>query len=781
MKEGNFSALLGPQIGSDALGRPVYTGEIFDPTTLRYVNGQAVRDPFPNNTIPANRLNAVGVNVANAFPSPNTLLGSSFGQYTGSPGASDDYDQFTTRVDHSFSSNDNIFGRVTYSNETRFNTFDAFCATTNIPGYGCRTTNGGLNVVVDYTHIFSPNKINELKLGFNRMLNTIFQQDQGNDLTTQLGIIGTSRSPIDYGFPSVSVTGFDGIGDAGNLPQRRHDNTFDYADSFSWVLGNHSLKMGGEFRDFQLNLLFDYNSRGSLTFNPFYTAQATSTSGNIGALANTGNALADLLLGAPYTSSLGVSFGGITANTVTAFRTYSIDPYFQDDWHVSPKLTLNLGLRWEYNSPTIDKYNHLSTYDPSAPNEIRVATPNHQNLYDTSKKEFAPRVGLAWTPFSSKVVFRAGYGIFWDEKLLNVLLIPALSPPFLVSQTYNASTNGFPNISLAAPFSGAGSSGGFPSATWLESPFKDGYVQQWNVNVQDQITQSIGVTVGYVGSKGTHLDREYDANQPLPSPTFQQANRPNPAFSNITVDSASASSIYHALQISAEKRFTHGLSFLAAYTFSKSIDDGSAWNATVLNSYDFRAERGLSTFDARNRLSFSYTYAIPYGHGQSFGSASPAWMNVILGNWQTNGILTLQSGNPVDVTVGLYSLTGTQSDTRPDLISSPNTGPHNPSQWFNTAAFSDNFSGRFGNAGRDVVIGPGTQDFDFALLKVFPLRSESRYVQFRSEFFNIFNHPNFDNPVTTEASSAFGKILSAGGQDGRLTSRQIQFALRLVF
>ncbi len=783
MKSGDFRALLGPQIGTDALGRPVYSGEIFDPSTLHFVNGQPVRDSFPTmNVIPANRITPTGANIAASFPNPNTQFGPASGQYTASPGAMDDFNQFTTRLDHSFGASDNFFARYTWSKEARFNTFDPFCSTTNIPGFGCNTGNVGQNATVNYTHLFGATKVNELRIGFNRLSNFIYQQDQGKDFSTQLGVLGTSRSPIDFGYPSVGVAGFDGIGDAGNLPQRRHDNTFDYSDSFSWVIGNHSLKFGADARRFQLNLLFDSNARGTLTFSPFYTADPTLKSGSVAALAGTGNALAELLLGDPFTASVSRSFGGVTANTVTAFRVTSVNPFIQDDWRVTPKLTLNLGLRWEYNSPVVDKYNHLSTFDPTVPGDIRVSTSSKPNLYDVSKKNFAPRFGFAWSPFGQKTVLRGGYGMFWDEKLLNILLTPALSPPFVVPLTFNSASNGIPNINLANPYLG-GTAPPFSSATWLESPFRDGYLQQWSFNIERQFSQSVGLTVGYVGSKGTHLDREYNANLPQPSPVFLQANRPYPNFSGITVDSASASSDYNALQISGEKRFSGGLSFLAAYTYSKSIDDASAWGAGVVDPFNFHLERGLSTFDARNRFVFSYTYDVPFGRGRAFGSSIPGWANEIFGGWQSNGILTLQSGNPVDVTVGLTSLTGTQSTTRPDLIGDPNNGPgiHDPAHWFNTAAFSDNFVGRFGDAGRDVVIGPGTQDFDFALLKNFPLWKESRYVQFRSEIFNIFNHPNFDNPVTSEVSPSFGKILSAGAQDARLSSRQIQFALRLVF
>ena len=781
MKSGDFSALLGSAVGSDALGRQVYSGEIFDPATTRTLsNGAVVRDPFPGNRIPFGRITSQGAAIADLYPTPNTSTGPASGEFTASPGALDNLDQFTTRIDHSFNANNNLFGRYTFSTETRFNTFDAFCSTTNVPGYGCSTLNGGQNFVLDYIHLFGPTRVNELRFGFNRTRGGIFQQNEGADHSSALGIPGTSRSPIDYGYPYVQLSGFDTVGDATNLPQDRHDNTFDYSDSFSWTLGSHSVKFGDDVRRFQLNLLFDPNARGTLTFNPYYTAQATGTGNSVGPLAGTGNAVAELLLGTPYTTSIDTSFSGPAGNTVTGFRTTSVDPFIQDDWRVNQKLTLNVGLRYEFNSPVVDKYNHLSTFDPSSPDGLRLVSSSNPDLYKTSKTEFAPRFGFAYSPFGTKTVIRGGYGIFWDEKLLNILLIPALSPPFVVPQTFNASSNGVPNIALANPYSGA-SANGFPGATWVENPFRDGYVQQWSFNIQRELSQSMVVTAAYVGSKGTHLDWEYDANQPLPSASYQQSNRPYPNFSSITVTSASASSNYNSGQLSVEKRFSQGLSFLAAYTFSKSIDDASSWGATALNSYDFRSERGLSDFDTRHRFVFSYTYDLPFGHGRFFGSSSPGWINEIFGQWQSNGIFTVQSGNPFDVTTGLYSLTGTESNTRPDLLSNPNNFPHDPSLWFNTAAFSDNFVGRFGNAGRNVVIGPGTRDLDFALLKNFSLFRESRYLQFRAEVFNIFNHPNFDNPVSTEASPSFGKILSAGVQDPRSSSRQIQLAMRLVF
>lgn len=378
-------------------------------------------------------------------------------------------------------------------------------------------------------------------------------------------------------------------------------------------------------------------------------------------------------------------------------------------------------------------------------------------------------------------MFRGGYGIFWDEKLLNILLTPALSPPFVVPLSFNPSTNGVPNINLANPYGGVAANS-FESSTWLESPFKQGYVQQWSLNVQRQLPDNMGLTVGYVGSKGTHLDREYNANLPEPSSLFNQANRPYPGFAGLTVDSSSATSDYNALQIEVEKKLSRGLTFLAGYTYSKSLDTDSAWNSTVVDPFNFHSETGLSTFDTRNRFILSYVYQIPVGKGRA-ALNNMNWIgDFFLGGWQTDGIFSVQSGNPIDLSVGSSTLTGTNSATRPDVVAgcNPNNFNHTPKEWFNTSCFSDNFLGRFGDAGRDIVIGPGEVEFDPSLLKNFVFK-ESRYLQFRAEFFNVFNHPNFDNPTTTETSSTFGRITSAGVQDPRLTSRQIQFALRLVF
>jgi TonB-dependent Receptor Plug Domain len=318
-----------------------------------------------------------------------------------------------------------------------------------------------------------------------------------------------------------------------------------------------------------VNLYPNPNTPGTSTANGLYTSSqrrlTTSTSSpSANAAGGTGNAIADRLLGAVDTASVSRSFAGINAATVAGLRQTSVNLFAKDDFRILPNLTLNVGFRWEYNAPTTDKYNHLATFDPTFPNSIplpylRISTPQTPNIYDSSKKEFSPRFGVAWTPFGPRTVIRGGYGLYWDVKLLNVILNSALTAPFLTGFNFSQSTNGIPNINLANPYGGTSGGPAIPGASWVENLFRDGYVQQWNFNIQHQLTESIGVTVGYVGSKGTHLDRAYDINEPAPTASFTQSLRKYPAYSTINVRSPSASSVYDALQVSFEKRLSYGL------------------------------------------------------------------------------------------------------------------------------------------------------------------------------------------------------------------------------
>lgn len=777
MKSGNFSALLGPQIGTDAAGRPILRNQIFDPLSLHAVNGVQVREPFPNNTIPQARISQIGANILKLFPDPNSGATANSGIFSSAPSTANDSNQYTVRLDHRFSDSHSLFGRYTHTGNVQA----ANCPNSPIPGGGtglpCPVDNRFHHGTLNYTWLIGSNRINEARFSFNRLGNMLLPvpPDRRVDFTSQLGISGSSTVPIDLGLPALSFTGYSPLGHPFQYPQRRFDNTFDMSDSFSWTKGSHIMKFGVDFRRFQLNGLIDQFLRGTIAFNPYYSAAATTAAnGVVNPVTNTGNSIADVLLGYPFTSLIGRVLGGQQTSWIEALRTSAINVFAQDDYRVRRDLTLNVGLRWEYNSPGIDKYNHLSTFDPAVPGNLRLATPQRQNVYGAEKSQFAPRIGFAYTPFGPKTVFRAGYGIFWDVQVLNTTHAVNATVPFLTQLNFQQSTNGLPNIALASPWSGSGVSP-LPSAFYIADPYRNGYVQQWNVNIQRELSSTLGLTIGYVGAKGTHLQMTYDFNAPKPNPAFTQSLRPYPQFSSITRIFPSADSNYNSLQVGVEKKFSKGLAFTSAYTFGKSIDDSSVYTSSAIAVTDFRLERGLSAFDTRHRWVSSYIWEVPYGHGRTYGKAIPPALNLLLGGWQSNAIVTFQSGIPVDPIVGLQ-LSGTQTGTRPDATCNPNDFDHRVEKWFNTACFSNAFTGRYGTAGRNIIIGPGVANVDFAMFKKFSLGKEDRYVQFRAEAFNILNHPNLNNPTAVSTSASFGRITSASAN-----ARQIQFALRVTF
>jgi len=761
MKSGDFSSL---------------PATIYDPSSLHTANGTLVRSPFGGNMIPLTDISHVGSNVINLFPNPNGGLTASAGTFTSDPTTSNDANQYTGRVDHRLDDNNSIFIRVTHTHNPLLGTSGSLIEGGGT-GYLYPTFNDFTQGTLGYTRLMGANKVNEIRMAYNRLGSNQLTAPPGHiqDYTSQLGISGSSPAAVGFGLPSFTFVGYSGLGNPTNEPQRRWDNTLEPTESFSWTKGQHTMKFGADIRRFQLNGLIDASTRGSIAFNPYYTAAVTTTaSGVVNPVTNTGNAIADTLLGYPYTSTIGVVFGGQKAIWTEELRTYAVDLFAQDDYRVRKDLTLNLGLRWEYDSPAIDKYNHLSNFDPALPGGLLLATPQKQNIYDVKKDQFAPRIGFAYTPFGPKTVFRGGYGFFWDVEVLNMTAAINGSAPFVTQQTFQQSTTGIPNIALASPWSGVGTAP-IPGAYLVENPYRNPYIMQWNFNIQQQLSSSLGVTIGYVGSKGTDLMMTYDDNAPPTTAAFTQSLRPYPTFGSVTVYSPGANSNYNSLQISFEKRFSKGLSFMSAYTFSKSIDDSSSFSSTAVDVHDLALERGLSSFDTRHRWVSNYIWDIPYGHGQAYGANTPTFVNLLLGGWQMNGIFTIQTGIPIDPSVGLQ-LSGTQTGTRPDVSCNPNNFTHTVNEWFNVSCFSDNFVGRYGTSGRDVIIGPGVTDLDYAMLKKFGLGKEQRFLQFRAEIFNIFNHPNFDNPNVTFTSATFGKITSATAN-----ARQIQFALRLAF
>jgi hypothetical protein len=764
--------------------------------------------------------NPAGMAALNLVPAANVgsdLFDST--TYVAAPVIQNTVDLLTIKLDRQAGSNNTFSGHYSLFNENRFNPFDPVNAFTALPGYGSYTINRGQNAGFTWTHLFSSRWVNEARLGFNRLRAAGLQQDHGINISQQMGFPTVSSNPVDWGYPNVNLYGFDGIGAPVNYPQDRHDNTYEVADNLAWNTGRHQFKFGTDIRRFQLNSYLDFLSRGDWFFDGLQQNGVC-----LGGLAPCQVAAVALLMaGVPdYVVTE-------TGSTQNGLRTTGLGVYVQDDIRVLPRFTLNVGLRWEFNSPPVEIHNRFSLPDLSvSPATCNPQLPGYPDCafvqagtegipratYGKNLHDFAPRIGIAWRPLKTeRFVVRSAYGIFYDENILNLNILPRFNPPFVdISALLQNSTA---SLVIQDILNQQGMS--VPQANFVNPNFRDAYMQDWNVDLQYEVQPNWMIDLAYVGTKGTHLPATRDMNEQNP---FTQAYPYYPLFGpgSILVAEPHANSIYNALQFRSEKRVRQGLAFLAAYTWSRSIDDNSAVFAGSVSpgvpqdSYDFRLDRGLSDFQVEHRFVLSYLYDLPFGTGRRWFD-NPGIINHIFGSWQMAGIATMQTGSPFTV-----SMPATQAGTtitsfgvpyRPDLIADPNkAGPvmtssisgchstesqgglaadsvHTPQNWFNSCAFDNPQNPLLGTAGRNIVIGPGLNNLDFSLLKDIPFRHEGRRLEFRFEFFNLLNIPHFDIPghtfnLSTGARVGFGVVQSAN-EYGNKPPRQIQLGVRYIF
>ena len=745
--------------------------------------------------VPAAQRNPAGVNILNLYPAANVGADlSTSNLFVASPIIQNREQEFVVKVDHHLNDKNTLSGHFALSYGDRLSPYDLLAAFTNLPGYGTTVITHGQNGGGTWTHVFNTRLVNELRFGYNKELGYFSQTDK-TDHNVPLGFPDVLTKPVDLGFPNVTVAGFDGIGQPTNTPQNHPTTTLHLADNLAWnpafMGGRHQLKFGFEVRPYWYNLLFDIIARGLWAFNGGPTANSLNP---------TQNPLIQLLQGTPDFAL------GVSGNSNMVITTTSYGGYVQDDYRVSPHFTLNLGLRYEYNSPPVEINNKFSdpnltpfalTCSPKPNCQFIIAgTPGlPRGTYSPDRTDFAPRLGFAWRPFGTdRFVLRSGYGIFYDLVILNANLESELNPPFFsVVDFSNNSTNSLTIQNILSQPPGVNPS----QPSFMARNFKDAYMQQWNLDTQVELKHDLLLDVAYVGSKGTRLIVARDINQSALGGT-----PPFPAFGGITMNSSEGDSSYNALQVRSEKRASHGLAFLASYTFSKSLDDASGLFGTKAepgypqNSFDLSADRGLSNFNVKHRFVFSSIYELPFGRGQRW-FAEPGIANRILANWKFSGILTLQSGQPFTVNRGVdQSMTGTiglGTIDRPNLVGNPNVGGavagnpgcsapaqvHTVADWFNPCAFVA-APGQFGNAGRNFLIGPDFKDVDFSVLRDIRLGGESRLLQFRAEFFNVFNHPNFDLPNSNFDGNAFAALQSANAFGGR-PPRQVQLGLKFIF
>ncbi len=719
--------------------------------------------PFPGGIIPEERQSAIGRRIAALYPAPNR--NDPLQNFASSPAQRDRNDSFDVRLDHAAGTRSNLSFRYSFNDRDLFEPFSGPTFSL-VPGYGTNIPRRSQNIMLGETHVFTPSFVNEARVAFNRVSLGVFQEGSGTSLNRQVGLPELSNNPRDFGLSFITVTGFSPLGDEGNNPQHSTTNTYQILDTASYARGSHLMKFGFDLRFVQQNAFRDVQSRGFITFSPF--AQIT------------GNALGDLLLGAPLLT------GGARVDNAQHLRTQSYNFFFNDSWRVTPRFTLTAGLRYEYNSPPVDAEDRANIYDPATRTLLPVGTNNiPRSGFEADKNNFAPRLGFAWTlGGEGRTVLRGGYGVYYDQSGLAPGEALYFNSPYFDFNLFFP-LPGLP-LTLDNPFPSF-----FPfalpdSALAIQRDLRTAYMQHWNLNVQQQLGRSRVLEVAYVGSKGTKLLSARDINQGQPN-ALGFVLRPVPQFDDINILESRANSNYHSLQARFQQRLSEGLSMLASYTWSKSIDDASNFFTSAgdpnfpQDSFNTRAERGRSNFDVRHRLSVSYSYELPFGRGRAFLSDN-GWLSTVLSGWETYGIVTLQTGRPFTVALlsdidnsgtGRSGL-GFGANDRPNVIGNPALQNPNPEQWFNTAAFAFAPRGTFGNAGRNILDGPGYENINASLVKNTAL-SERFNLQLRAEVFNLFNHPNFNLPDNFLGSPTFGRITSAR------EPRHIQFGVKLLF
>jgi len=618
----------------------------------------------------------------------------------------------------------------------------------NLPGYGDSRHGVRQVLTINDTHTISPTLVNEARLGFNR-IHIIFAAE--NTLNAaDYGINSGVNAPI--GLPQITVTGAFAFGGINNFPQGRGDTTMIGGDTVSWVRGNHTIRFGGEYRQTIANSYTQ--TPGTFAFpsiNTFILDQANAFTTN-------------------------------SSNRAARIYTPSAGAFIQDAYKVSQRLTLNLGLRYDWNGTPYDTRNHFVVFDPTTVSLVQVGVGNGpQNAYNQSALNFQPRAGFAWDAFGNgRTVVRSAYAIFVDQPSNGVVINLVSNPPFSVPLSYSP-TAAVPFVSFSNAYNFAS---GSVSPTSVSHNYRNGYVQSWNFNLQQQVSQTVGITASYVGSKGTNLNLARNYNQPIngvrPYRALSASSpiTPGSALGNIIVNESIGNSSYQALWVDVKKNLSRNLQFDANYAWSKSIDLNSRnfQGVVVQDSYNVRNDRGLSDFDARHRFVFYGIYDLPF-HG-----------NRLVEGWEFSLIETLQSGNPVTFRTTNTALTGLAtvraSVTAPVLTGF--TPSSNGSATFvgyllNPQVFVANQGNSFGNLGRNVVIGPGFSNLDFSIVKNTKI-TERVNLQFRADAFDLLNQVNFGQPGPTVGTASFGLINStrfSTGDSG--SSRQLQLALKLRF
>ena len=769
-----------------------FTTPIRDPQNCTNPNVLTTCAFFTDNTIPDARISPLAKALLQFVPLPNRAGGPN--NFTDSPREINDGDQFTIKTSVRLGEKDEGFVRYSFYNVNAKQPFGfvAFASSAiSLPGFGIIIQQRSQNVAISDTHTFSPSLIGEFKVGFNRVAGGQVQQNNTINFAQQFNIQGASLDPGDLGLPRITIAPFNAFGDVATTLSRR-DNDYQFGGNISWFLGRNSLTIGSVYKRLQFNPLIPSNKRGAFNFNGMFTGQA----------------FADFLLGLPSNANGGVG------STAVYLRGNEAQAFVQDDIKVSKRLTFNLGLRYEYSSPLTEENNRWATLDvrnrrviiaseggqtfplqiPGLAQQLAplpIVTSEdagiNRGLVNRDLNNVAPRVGFAYDLFGAqRTVLRGGYGIYYSPSSFNAVSLQSQAPPFFArlaprnTLAANATIQTILTPQLAAP-----------AFQTYDIDYRTPYYQQYNFSVQQLLMRNLIVEAQYVGLQGRKLFTNVWYNtpdaSPLPNPTSRSLF---PNLANFALQASAASSSYNAGILRVEKRLSSGLAVMGSYTYAKAIDNDSLGNTVISSGLDqsnIKAnERARSSFDIQHRLVVSFTYDLPVKFGSKY-------LNAVLGNWQVGGIITEQSGLPFTANLSTDRANnglGLIGYGRPNLVGDPNLPDDQQTvgRFFNTDAFVLQPFGTLGTAGRNILEGPGTNNVDFSLLKNITLTERHR-LQFRSEFFNLFNRTNFDFPericTVTQTSAVAAGASCTGGTFGTLSAardpRILQFALKYIF
>ena len=765
---------------------------IYDPASTTTVNGVSTRVQFPNNVIPVNRLDPVAVAALQYYPLPNVAANTAQGNIVTKSFAN----FYEGKVDHSFRDNDRVTVRYIFDglNPTPTSIY------TDPAADPATFSLAHLNLYHGaWTHIFGSTKVNDLRFEYSDRYNHTAVNDTGENFVAKIGLQGV---PSDV-FPNFAPSGYSALGSTAADRRQYPITQYQLVDDYSWTVGKHSLKFGGELRR-SFNHEIDLNTpSGSFAF----VTQATGLSGN----ASTGNSIASMLLGIPDTFS---------ENATEALNRYSwyLAGFVQDDWKVSRSLTLNLGLRWEADTPMADTNNRMNGFDPNEINPVS-GTPGvvkfmgvngyRTNAYNGDWNNFGPRFGFAWKPFGwVNTVLRGGYGIFYahpfDSGVPNQAAL-GFSTSISITSPDNGLTfpfylrNGVPNVTATAPALndsfGAVPVGQTPTTavTYFDTSRRTGYAHQFNLGVQHQLPGSMSVEVTFLSNDGRKLPNATIPIDQIPPDVLgpgqsSQAFRPFPQFSNVSIISpAFATSNYYAGMVRFEKRFSKGVSVVSSFTRSKFLDDSFEAGSTLgsnggpySNYYNRRADYGYSSNDIPNRFTVSAVYDLPFGAGRRWLTSGPG--GVIVGGLTLTTIATVQSGPPFTVTANTNTTDAFSAGAlRPNVSGNPNLSDPTVARWFNTAVFSQPPTYQFGDEGVGILRAAGLRNIDISVQRIFKIK-EHLPLEFRVEAFNAFNHTDFGIPGSIFGAPNFGVVTSAGASALSVGApRQIELGLRLGF